>query len=337
MSDTGQEIFNPFPQKPSTISSNGNVGNQPPKKNNAITACVIAGVVIIVFVLIIARNCTQPIKQEPVAPPPTTREFTAKFNHRNGTITSVSCRTTETSCPVQAPDPPQLQNFMFRGWATSVNVTSGFITPGSNITLRRDETFYAILTPITKPQPSNKPAAKSQTPSKPVTKTQTPSKPVAPSPTYRASFVSWNGSSSSDVCTGNPCILTAPNIASRPNYEISGWATSANAVRGSIQPKQRITLTRNETYYAITTPLERTITATFIAFDRSTRSLSCKISGDETSCTIRVPNIRITGYRTIGWVDNPGLNGKRYCENDPISLTHNATYYAIPDPFDCRR
>ncbi len=127
------------------------------------------------------------------------------------------------------------------------------------------------------------------------------------------------------------CTVVAPTIT-RSGYTIVGWSTNSNATTSSIQPGDNITLTGNETYYAIT---KKTVTASWNAngatLSSSTAS-SCDLYNTASSCEVTAPTITRSGYDIIGWNTSTTAttNNSNYnTSTGKLTLSASGNYYAI--------
>lgn len=109
----------------------------------------------------------------------------------------------------------------------------------------------------------------------------------------------------------NPTV-NAPTIT-RNGWTIVGWNTNSGSTTANIQTNGTITLTKDTTYYAITT---KTITGTFnkgngiYKFNGSTSNTSttktCTIANTSEKCSIDSPSITCsTGYYAPDWTKLP--------------------------------
>jgi hypothetical protein len=97
--------------------------------------------------------------------------------------------------------------------------------------------------------------------------------------------------------------------------------------------------TATNTNVAMAQTTVRTITATFNpngAASIGATSRSCTISGTSTSCTVTAPSITRANYRIRGWATNASGTGTIVRANSKITLTTNATFYAITEAIPIR-
>ena len=148
--------------------------------------------------------------------------------------------------------------------------------------------------------------------------------------TYTATF-NKNGATSVGATTKSctvsneigSCTIEAPSIT-RSGFTSYGFNTSASATTGSTS----FTITKNETYYAITKK-EVTITFNVNGNGGSNSSLKCTIWNSATTCNITSPAITpASGFTTIGWSTGATTYTSSWSENTANAVSANATYYA---------
>ena len=142
--------------------------------------------------------------------------------------------------------------------------------------------------------------------------------------------------------TNGSCEITAANIIT--NRTIIGWSTNKNSTTAEIKAGEKITLTANKKYYAIT---KTTYTATF---DNSNldyleyEKASCNVYNEETSCQIILPEFNKLGHFNSFWGVSKSVTSdltgttrdlKEFNQvGQPYKLTKNLTFYPNTNHFN---
>lgn len=230
----------------------------------------------------------------------TEKTFTATFNGNGATSSKsyISCTTTKDSCEIKTPAITRNGSTIL-GWSTDANATSAAYGVDKTIKLTKDETYYAITYK-----------------------------------TVSARFYA-NGSTISSTLeqckiynNNSSCSIKTPTIV-RAGWNLIGWGLNANQTSTNIKSNSTISIKGNTKYYAITS---KTLKATFdknSADSIGSTSLSCKLYGTATSCSVTAPTITRSGWTVVGW--NTSSSGTTASNNvgSAITLKSNATYYAI--------
>ncbi len=168
--------------------------------------------------------------------------------------------------------------------------------------------------------------------------------------TYTLSYNANSGSNapSNQTCTANgaygtSCTLTLSSTKpSRNDYTFLGWSTSSTATSASYQPGASITLTGNQTLYAVWKQVEK-FTVTFHAGSAQEQGLStppnpvsCTPSNGSCTITLSAPSpTRVTwpsnncsaGF--LGWTTDPnGSWSNLKHEGETFTVTGNVILYA---------
>ncbi len=123
--------------------------------------------------------------------------------------------------------------------------------------------------------------------------------------------------------TDGKCKITLPDIF-RDDSQIIGWSTDKNAKSATYLPGDKITLSKDMTFYAITA---KEVTANFHDGDDITVE-NCTIYNDEKFCYVKVPTIN-SDNKILGWnvssdshvvLESPNCLAKVYDDVDYYSL-----------------
>ena len=154
--------------------------------------------------------------------------------------------------------------------------------------------------------------------------------------TYVATFLG-NGATSarntvSCTTTSSSCEISAPDII-RNGYEIVGWASSADATSSRYAIGDKIRLTGNTTFYAVT---YATFSASFTVQDsaavsKSGGSTSCRVYNRESSCNITAPTLTAnSGYDFKGWNTLANTTDASLASGADLTLySSSVKYYSI--------
>jgi len=123
------------------------------------------------------------------------------------------------------------------------------------------------------------------------------------------------------------CEVTLPTIT-RDGYEILGWSINKDSKTAKYKSGEKITLTKDVDYYAIT---KKTIKITFNSNGAtiSTTSKTCDLYNTSSSCNITTPTITRDGYEILGWSTNKDSKTASVKASTELSISSNQTYYAI--------
>ena len=180
----------------------------------------------------------------------------------------------------------------------------------TNITLKNNETYYAITT-------------KTIT----ITFNKNGASDIASS---SKQCLLKNG----DTSTG--CVVRTPSITPASGFTTVGWGTSASAIKG-VSPNSDITVTADKTYYAVT---RKTLTATFAtngAASISSTSVGCLVyNGSTNGCAVLTPTITAaSGFTALGWASAASaqaattIQTASVAQNASTTIKNDTTFYAI--------
>ena len=130
------------------------------------------------------------------------------------------------------------------------------------------------------------------------------------------------------------CQVKASSIT-KEGHNIIGWSTDKNATTTQYKVGEAITLTKDTTFYAITSKkpgVKKTFTAKFNkngADSIGATQLSCTTIGN--SCTVKAPSIIKANYIIKGWGTSFLSKDAKYKVGDSITLTKDTTFYAITE------
>ena len=215
--------------------------------------------------------------------------------------TSKKCKlyNKETSCNVLTPTITK-KDWTGIGWSTIPTSKSVDIKPNTKININKDITYYAVT-----------------------------------AKTITIKFEK-NGSTigkTSQTCKlfndGEKCEITMPTIT-RSGWNILGWSTGSTAKSASLKVGAKQTVTKDTTYYAITS---KKVT---IEFDKNgadsigTTSSSCNMYNKQENCSITAPTITRSGWNVLGWSWVDTDQGDYITKvNEPIKRNTDGHYYAI--------
>ena len=186
---------------------------------------------------------------------------------------------------------------------------------------------------------------------------------------YCATFI-LNGASSIDGVAGNKsnvccnpmteasCTITSPNITPKTNFEVLGWTRNANNLiiptDDSVDDngnRASITLTKDETFYAVTKNSDDSRKTYMIEFDlngassytiggatyTSSETFSCQTgtvyngASIPTTCTFTLPTIarNKSGAVIYGWNTSANSSSATYSVGQTITVSNNMVLHAI--------
>jgi len=281
-------------------------------------------------------------------------KYTATYEKQGNGVTAIgatenSCTIPKTingekqeeSCTVTAPTIQVSTGYTIVGWNTDKTATTG-VASGEAISLTGDATYYSISyrNEITYTATFNKNGAGTQT--------NTEGTAVSDATVSRSCTIEkiYN-----DNALVNNCEVTSPVLTGSTNTpNVIGYNTDKDATTSTLDPDASLSLSGNVTYYAITTNILITRTASFYLNGAATQTntsgtavtdlyvtRSCEIkqtyngNKQDTSCNITTPDI--TGSTNtptvIGYNTDKDATTKLVDENTSISIGDNITYYAI--------
>ena len=145
---------------------------------------------------------------------------------------------------------------------------------------------------------------------------------------------------STDINKRN-CEVTLPTIQAKSGFTVLGWSTNKSATSATYKANQKVKVSKNMTYYAITRSQDY-IVATFKinnAKNITTKYSSCYKYNGATNCEVRTPSITAKdGYVARGWSKDSTWsdskdpqNKNKLLMNQPIKISNSkdAIYYAV--------
>ncbi len=163
-------------------------------------------------------------------------------------------------------------------------------------------------------------------------KTETPAPPTE-TKGFTATFIE-NGAALGEedkiqTCftTEDTCSILLPNILSS-DKTIIGWGNNPNDVTALYRPGERVSIGKDETFYALT---KKNINVTIYgngAF-RDTKYLSCSTYNTSSSCSITLPDLEDDFYTTRGYAQTSSADTILYRENETILVDHSFSLYAV--------
>ena len=129
------------------------------------------------------------------------------------------------------------------------------------------------------------------------------------------------------------CEVRFPTATPQSGYTVVGWNTTRNARTVKVNPNGAIKVSSNTTFYVITrktNPLKLTLNKADAA-SIGAPNVTCYLYNTDSSCNVTMPTIVAkTGYLVLGWSkDKNGRTSQIISQNQPISISQDATYYAI--------
>lgn len=174
--------------------------------------------------------------------------------------TAVGCQTLNgSSCAVILPTITR-DGYTILGWSKTSSATTGTYSPGETVDIYENGNYYAIT-----------------------------SKNV--NITFNKNTAS-SISASSAICTmyntQTSCSVTMPTITPNSGYSVIGWNTSSGATTKLYDASQTITVSSNNTYYAITKLItytcHKTVASTSCSYTSTDSTISACQSSGYTNC-----------------------------------------------------
>ena len=138
-----------------------------------------------------------------------------------------------------------------------------------------------------------------------------------------------NGGNSLQTSTlENNDLASLAKVVTKEGYSFVGWNTDENATEGL----NSYSVSKNATLYAI---FRKNITATFNMVDSSagtlsSKTVSCYLYNNETSCNITTPGITANeGYTILGYSTTSGSTTAEVGVSSSVSITGDITYYSV--------
>src|SRR5574344_29681 len=138
-----------------------------------------------------------------------------------------------------------------------------------------------------------------------------------------------NGGNSLQTSTlENNDLASLAKVVTKEGYSFVGWNTDENATEGL----NSYSVSKNATLYAI---FRKNVTATFNMVDSSagtlsSKTVSCYLYNNETSCNITTPGITATaGYTILGYSTTSGSTTAEVGVSSSVSITGDITYYSV--------
>ena len=133
--------------------------------------------------------------------------------------------------------------------------------------------------------------------------------------------------------TDSSCLIYAPSMT-KAGFKAIGWTQNKNKSGYSVSPGQRLGLSSNVIYYAITMstkPYTVTYKKTSNVSSIGDSSDKCYRYNGASSCSIKeTPSIKPKkGYVVVGWSTNKNAKTADIRVGKSITLSSNRTYYAI--------
>ncbi len=229
----------------------------------------------------------------------------AVFNgNGSSTGTEVSCQSPEDSCQVVAPQ-IQRNGYEIIGWSKNKDATSAEVQVGAQITLKNDETYYAI------------------TRKRLIGTFEIQDKEVA--------TIKQNSSSCYIYNTNSKCKIKTPSISVKSGFESLGWNTDKNTQKALVKGDNDYEINNNINMYSITynkTPISIEFKENG-ASSISAYKKSCYKYNGAKSCSITSPTITPkSGFSILGW-NTKSSTIATWEQNKVKTVSSNATYYAI--------
>ena len=238
----------------------------------------------------------------------TSKKVDAFFN-KNGAssinASKLSCNlyNRQISCNVKLPIITR-NGYNVLGWSKSNNSTKAQYKVGSSLKITGNEKLYAI----------------------------TSKKVIA---TFNKNGASNIGSTklSCNIYNNNSrCTVKLPTIKPSSGFSVIGWGNSASSTTRVASVNERVSLSKNMAYYAVTKSSDY-YKVTFNKNGASSigaNSLNCYRYNGSSHCTVKLPTISpSSGFSVIGWGSSPSSTTKVASIGQSVSLSKNMTYYAI--------
>ena len=226
----------------------------------------------------------------------------------NGAVvgaTSLACETSSTSCTINAPSIDRA-GYEIIGWAESPDATSAVFTPGTDVTLYSNPTFYAVT-------------RKKLSASFSVT--------VA-----RAADKSGSDPSCYVYNLNSSCSVTAPTLTGKNGYSVHGWSEKKDSTSASVASGATFSLSGNEAFYSV---ISKKVSASFTSADIENvlvgdSSLSCDIFNTNSSCQLTPPSTTVgAGFELLGWGEENGTTEVKFRPDSVIPISGGETFYTV--------
>ncbi len=247
---------------------------------------------------------------------PTSTTLTAHFSIQNSaaaqtSTSSVSCTLEDgaTSCDITLPALTAKTGYTTFGWSQDPSAHSG--TDAKTFTLTQASngtTFYSITS---RDLSADFIVADAST---------------AATGADQLSCTAWNADTS--------CAITLPSLTGNNGYTASGWRRTAD--NKIYQPFAAFTLSSHETFTAVVTKNQITLSAEFIVQDSaavsnpSRETKSCQADPGQT-CAITLPTLAAnSGYTALGWSETPSTTTSSHPSGSTLVLTKSSsTFYSV--------
>ena len=223
----------------------------------------------------------------------------------NGVVGCIKYNT-EEKCNVTLPKINAASGFSVVGWSSNKGATTKQYSQLEKITPTSSTTYYAI------------------------TKSTNAYKA-----TFNKNGVSSIGYESRECYRYNgaqSCVVDTPSIVASNGFKVVGWSDGANSIKKVAGVGEKIKLTKNTTYYALTKSNDY-LTVKFEKNGSSSienSSLNCYRYNGSNICSILLPKITAaSGFSVIGWGSSAASTSAVGNPGQQISLSKNTTYYAI--------
>lgn len=233
---------------------------------------------------------------------PAWTSYTVTFNANGGSgAPSAQTKWKDQTLTLSSTKPTR-SGYTFVGWGTSTTDTTADYSAGGKYTANAADTLYAIW-------------------KKTITLTYSPNGGSGAPGTQKADIYNATTSYKFTLSSTKP---------TRSGYTFLGWSTSSSATSASYSAGGSITLSANDTLYAI---WSKKITLTYSANGGSNApsAESATIYNATTSYKFTISSTKPSrsGYTFLGWSTNSSATSATYSAGSSITLSANDTLYAV--------
>ena len=148
-------------------------------------------------------------------------------------------------------------------------------------------------------------------------------------------FLQPAGSSTSSMVklnmrVGKSTQITMPKVPASTGYENLGWSRTKNASSASYKPGQKVTVTKELTFYAVRKKLPYTVVFNNNSGTSTSKTYTSLKMYAGKNQTVTLPEVpKATGYQNIGWTTAKGKSTPVYKAGAKVKVTKNMKFYTV--------